>query len=131
MMPMSMCRSTRLTLPDDGLFGCSIILWHITLGHREPPVVFFALLDRAHLFAIACLACMAIGALQVRRGWRSIDQLRGHLAVIHAKLERRLTGRYPAEIAPLAADVNRLLDQRVEFFRAADVRGRGRPRHPR
>ncbi|HUR21568.1 MAG TPA: hypothetical protein VMZ90_12210, partial [Vicinamibacterales bacterium] len=49
-----------------GLLGGSIILWHITLGHREPPVVFFALLNHAHLFAIACLACMAIGALQVR-----------------------------------------------------------------
>ena len=57
-----------------GLFGGSIILWHVTLGHRQPPVVFFALLSHAHLFAIACLASMAIGALQVQRGWRSIDQ---------------------------------------------------------
>ena len=104
-----------------GLFGCSIIVWHITLGHREPPVVFFALLDHAHLFAIACLACMAIGALQVRRGWRSIDQVRGHLAVIHAQRERRLTGRYPAEIAPLAADVNRLLDQRDAMVARASL----------
>ena len=30
-----------------GLFGGSIILWHITLGHREPPVMFFALLSHA------------------------------------------------------------------------------------
>jgi signal transduction histidine kinase len=104
-----------------GLFGGSIILWHITLGHREPPVIFFALLDHAHLFAIGCLACMAIGVLQVQRGWRSIDQVRGHLADIHEKPERRLTGRYPAEIAPLAADVNRLLDQRDAMVAHANL----------
>ena len=45
--------------------------------------MFFALLSHAHLFAIACLACMGVGARQVQRGWRSIDQVRGHLADIH------------------------------------------------
>jgi signal transduction histidine kinase len=104
-----------------GLFGGSIILWHITLGHREPPVVFFALLNHAHLFAVACLACLAIGARQVQRGWRSIDQVRGHLADIHEQPERRLTGRYPAEIAPLAAGVNRLLDQRDAMVARASL----------
>lgn len=104
-----------------GMFGGSIVLWHITLGHREPPVVFFALLSHAHVFAIACLACMAIGARQVQRGWRSIDQIRGHLAAIHEQPERRLTGRYPAEIAPLAADVNRLLDQRDAMIARASL----------
>jgi signal transduction histidine kinase len=103
------------------LFGGSIILWHITLGHREPPVMFFALLSHAHLFAIACLACMAVGARQVQRGWRSIDQVRGHLADIHEMPGRRLTGRYPAEIAPLAADVNRLLDQRDAMVARASL----------
>ncbi|MEO8077006.1 MAG: HAMP domain-containing sensor histidine kinase [Acidobacteriota bacterium] len=95
-----------------GLFGGSIILWHITLGHREPPSIFVALVSHAHLFAVACLVCMGIGAAQVQRGWRSIDQIRTHLADIHERPARRLTGRYPAEIAPLAADLNRLLDQR-------------------
>lgn len=95
-----------------GLFGASIVLWHVALGHREPPSMFFAILRSAHLFAIVCVTCMAIGVSQVRRGWRSIDQVRGHLADIHEKPQGRLTGRYPAEIAPLAADVNRLLDQR-------------------
>jgi len=38
-----------------GLFGGSIILWHITLGNREPPSIFFALLSHAHLFGIVCL----------------------------------------------------------------------------
>ena len=104
-----------------GLFGASTILWHIALGHREPPSMFVALLSHAHLFAIVCLACMGLGAAQVRRGWRSIAQVRGHLADIHEKPERRLTGRYPAEIAPLAADVNRLLDQRDAMIARASL----------
>ena len=83
--------------------------------------MFFAILSHAHLFAIACLACMGIGAAQVQRGWRSIDQVRGHLADIHREPERRLTGRYPAEIAPLAADVNRLLDQRDAMVARASL----------
>jgi signal transduction histidine kinase len=104
-----------------GLFGASIILWHVTLGHREPPGMFFALLSHAHLFAIVCLVCMGIGVAQVQRGWRSIDQIRGHLADIHEKPERRLTSRYPAEIAPLAADLNRLLDQRDAMVTRANL----------
>jgi len=95
-----------------GLFGFAVILWHITLGHHEPPAMFLAILNSAHLFGVICLVCTAIGAAQVQRGWRSIAQVRGHLADIHEKPDQRLTGRYPAEIAPLAADVNRLLDQR-------------------
>ena len=59
--------------------------------------MFFALLSHAHLFAIVCLACMAIGAAQVQRGWRSIDQVRGHLADIHeqpgAAVDRTLSRR--------------------------------------
>jgi signal transduction histidine kinase len=104
-----------------GLFGASILLWHVTLGNREPPSMFVAILNHAHTFAIVCLFCMCIGALQVQRGWRSIDQVRGHLADIQEKPERRLTGRYPAEIAPLAADVNRLLDQRDEMVARASL----------
>ncbi|MEO7274140.1 MAG: HAMP domain-containing sensor histidine kinase [Vicinamibacterales bacterium] len=104
-----------------GLFGASIVLWHIMLGHREPPAMFFAILGHAHLFAIVCLACMGIGAAQVQRGWRAIDRVRGHLADIHREPARRLTGRYPAEIAPLATDVNRLLDQRDAMVTRASL----------
>jgi signal transduction histidine kinase len=104
-----------------GWFGGSIILWHIALGHREPPWMFIAVLRHTHLFAIVCLACTAIGVAQVRRGWRSIDQIRGHLAAIHDHPERRLTGRYPAEIAPLSADLNRLLDQRDAMVARASL----------
>jgi signal transduction histidine kinase len=104
-----------------GLFGGSIILWHITLGNHEPPSLFFALLRSAHTLGIVCLTSIAIGVAQVRRGWRSIDQVRAHLADIHARPELRLSRRYPAEIAPLAADLNRLLDQRDAMVTRASL----------
>jgi signal transduction histidine kinase len=104
-----------------GFFGASMVLWHVTLGNRQPPSLFVAMQQHSHLFGIVCLLCMGIGALQVQRGWRSIDQVRGHLADIQKKPERRLTGRYPAEIAPLAVDVNRLLDQRDEMVARASL----------
>jgi signal transduction histidine kinase len=95
-----------------GLFGLSIVLWHIVLGRREPPSMAFVVLDHAHLFALVCAGCVVAGVLQVRRGWRSIDRIRGHLAALHASPSQRLQGAYPVEIAPLAADLNRLLDER-------------------
>ena len=48
-----------------GLFGGSVILWHITLGHREPPAMFVALVNHAHLFAILCLVCMVFSWIRV------------------------------------------------------------------
>jgi signal transduction histidine kinase len=104
-----------------GLFFGSIILWHITLGHHDPPDAFFALVRHAHDVALACLGFIALGVWQIQRGWRSIDQVRDHLADVHEQPERRLSGRYPAEIAPLAADVNRLLDQRDAMVARANL----------
>jgi signal transduction histidine kinase len=95
-----------------GLFGLSIVLWHIVLGRREPPWLMVAIFGHVHLFALVCAACVVAGVLQVRRGWRSIDRIRRHLATLHASPGQRLQGAYPVEIAPLAADLNRLLDDR-------------------
>jgi signal transduction histidine kinase len=104
-----------------GLFGGATVLWHVALGFQEPPSMFYAIVGHSHLFAVVCLVCLGVGIAQVQRGWRSIDQVRGHLADIHDTPEQRLTGRYPAEIAPLAADVNRLLDQRDAMIARAQL----------
>jgi signal transduction histidine kinase len=95
-----------------GLFGLSIVLWHIALGQREPPQTFFWFVHHAHAFALLCLACIVAGAVQIRRGWRSVGQIRARLAAVHAVHGRRLEGVYPTEIQPLVADLNQLLDQR-------------------
>ena len=104
-----------------GLFGLAIVLWHLVLGHREPPSMFFAILSHAHLFALICLGCVLAGAHQVRRGWRSISQIRTHLAAVHETPGRRLQAAYPAEIEPLVADLNRLLDQRDAMVERASA----------
>jgi signal transduction histidine kinase len=105
-----------------GLFGLGIVLWHITLGHREPPPSFFWFVHHAHFFGLLCLLCLAVGGLQVRRGWQSISQIRTRLAALHSTPGRRLEGVYPGEIQPLVSDLNELLDQRdvmVEQARSA------------
>jgi signal transduction histidine kinase len=104
-----------------GFFGLSIVLWHLALGHREPPGVMFAIFRHAHLFALICLGCVAAGVLQVRRGWRSINRIRTDLAGVHEAPGRRLDGTYPVEVAPLVADLNRLLDQRDAMVERASA----------
>jgi signal transduction histidine kinase len=95
-----------------GLFGLGIVLWHKVLNIREPPKIVFWFIHHAHVFGLLCLASLAAGAVQVRRGWQSISQVRAKLAALHALPGRRLEGAYPAEIEPLVADLNQLLDQR-------------------
>lgn len=104
-----------------GFFGLSIVLWHLALGHREPPGAMFAIFRHAHLFALICIGCVAVGALQVRRGWRSINHVRTDLAGVHDTPGRRLDGTYPVEIAPLVADLNRLLNQRDAMIERASA----------
>jgi signal transduction histidine kinase len=104
-----------------GFFGLAIVVWHIALGHREPPSTFFAIFRHAHLFALSCVGCVVVGALQVRRGWRSINRIRTDLAGVHATPGRRLEGTYAAEVAPLVADLNRLLDQRDAMVERASA----------
>jgi signal transduction histidine kinase len=104
-----------------GLFGLAIVLWHVVLGNREPPATFFWFVHHAHFFGLLCIACLVAGVVQIRRGWRSVSQIRARLAALHATPGRRLEGVYPSEIAPLVADLNQLLEQRdvmVEQARA-------------
>jgi len=95
-----------------GLFGLAIVLWHVVFGQREPPATFVWFIHHAHTFGLLCIACLVIGVLQIRRGWRSISQIRARLGALHAVPGRRLEGVYPSEIAPLVADLNQLLEQR-------------------
>ena len=95
-----------------GLFGFTIVLWHLVLGNREPPQTFLWFMHHAHAFGLLCIACLVAGVVQIRRGWQSIGQIRTRLAALHAVPGRRLEGAYPSEIAPLVADLNQLLEQR-------------------
>jgi signal transduction histidine kinase len=97
-----------------GLYGLSIIGWHIGLGHREPPHFIYLIFQYPHSFAIFCAVCLVAGILQVRRGWFPINQLRSRLSRLREGHERRLEGAYPTEVQPLVGDLNALLDQRDE-----------------
>ena len=102
-----------------GLFGLAIVMWHVLLGNRQPPMLMHVLFGHAHLVAIVCVACLLGGLNQVRRGWRPINLLRSRLAGLRESRERRLEGEYPTEIQPLVGDLNALLNQREEMVNRA------------
>lgn len=95
-----------------GLFGLAGVTWHVLLGHRQPPAAFVFAISHPEVMSIVCIVCLLAGLAQVRRGLAPITRLRGRLAALREGRDRRLEGGYPAEIAPLVADLNALLDQR-------------------
>jgi signal transduction histidine kinase len=89
-----------------------------------PPVTFSVAADLApteqaarqfsRILGIA-LAVLGVGlvsavVLQVRVGLRPLDDIKGALAAIRAGTVKRLSGDAPTEIAPLAQELNALLD---------------------
>jgi len=97
-----------------GLFGLSVVTWHVMLGNRHPPAVMALIFRHAHVVAVLGAVCLIAGLLQVRRGWSPINQLRTRLAKLDAGSAQRLDGEYPSEVTPLVGDLNALLDQREE-----------------
>lgn len=63
--------------------------------------------------------CMVAGFVQVRRGLSPIENLRSRLAGLHGGRERRVEGLYPAEVQPLVADLNALLQHREQAVQRA------------
>lgn len=88
------------------------------------PVVFSVAADLAPVQAAAgefsrilAIALVVLGlglvsalVLQVRVGLRPLDRIGAALGAIRAGRERRLTGDVPTEIAPLARELNALID---------------------
>jgi signal transduction histidine kinase len=97
-----------------GLFGLAVVTWHIMLGYRQPPALFYSVLNHPAVSLAVCIGCLAAGLLQVRHGWSPINQLRARLTRLREGRERRLEGEYPTEVEPLVVDLNALLDQREQ-----------------
>ncbi|MGD9738286.1 MAG: ATP-binding protein [Bauldia sp.] len=57
--------------------------------------------------------------LQVRLGLRPLDRIRHALADLRSGKAARLDGRYPSEIAPLARELNALLDSNQQIIERA------------
>ncbi|PZO01205.1 MAG: sensor histidine kinase [Alphaproteobacteria bacterium] len=95
-----------------------------TLPGRAAPIVFLAGLDRSDIDAdarqFATLAWVTLGLLgiglliavflQVRIGLRPLYDLRDEISNVRKGKAARIERAYPAEISPLAEQVNRLLD---------------------
>jgi len=95
-----------------------------TLPGRAAPIVFLAGLDRSDIDAdarqFATLAWVTLGLLgiglliavflQVRIGLRPLYDLRDEISNVRKGKAARIERTYPAEILPLAEQVNRLLD---------------------
>ena len=95
-----------------------------TLPGRAAPIVFLAGIDRSDIDAdarqFATLAWVTLGLLgiglliavflQVRIGLRPLYDLRDEISNVRKGKAARIEQTYPAEISPLAAQVNRLLD---------------------
>ncbi|MBN8552278.1 MAG: sensor histidine kinase [Caulobacterales bacterium] len=99
-----------------------------TLPNRGAPVIFLSALDRSDIdqdisnFAFltwTALAILGVGLIaavliQVRVGLRPLYDLGAGVADVRLGKRQRLVGRYPTEIAPLAEELNALLDHNQE-----------------
>ena len=99
-----------------------------TLPNREAPVIFLSALDRSDIdqdisnFAFltwTALALLGFGLIaavfiQVRVGLRPLYALGYAVADVRRGKTQRLIGSYPREIAPLAQELNALLDHNQE-----------------
>lgn len=105
----------------------------IRFSARQAPLVFTVAGDAAEIDAAArefdetlfiALTVLGLGLLvaaflQVRYGLSPVRGLRDSIADIRAGRRKRLGGEYPAEIAPLAAEVNELLNSNEEVIERA------------
>ena len=98
------------------------------LPGREQPVVFIAALNRSNIDSdtrqFATLTWIALGLLglglmaavffQVRIGLRPLYELGQEIGDVRKGRAARISGDYPVEIAPLAEQLNKLLDHNQE-----------------
>lgn len=99
-----------------------------TLPGRSQPLIFLAAIDRSNIDADtrdfarltwAALALLGLGLvtavfIQVRIGLRPLFGLRTEIEDVRNGRKSRVERAYPLEIAPLAEQVNRLLDHNQE-----------------
>lgn len=104
----------------------SVFLVVFLAAHPRPHAVIldWFITVPAALVAAVGAACLAAGALQIRRGLSAVDELRVQLTAVRRGDARRLPGTYPAEVQPLVDDLNALLSDRAErTARAVEAAG--------
>jgi signal transduction histidine kinase len=106
-----------------GLFTLTgVVLTHIMFSHPRAPGIFHHVFSNTWYMSAIGLALLAAGVWNVRRGVSAISQLRSRLGDVHAGRAARLAGEYPAEVQPLVADLNSLLESHEANVRRAQVK---------
>lgn len=67
-------------------------------------------------FLVLCVALALSTLLQVRFGLAPLNRLRAELAAIRRGDAERIEGKFPREIAPVARELNQLVDQNREII---------------
>ena len=99
-----------------GLFLLSgLILTHYMLYVPEAPGIFHGVFVHYMIIvALATIASIVVGFVQVKRGLASFNQLRANLGGVREGRDARLGGDYPVEVQPLVNELNALLSDREE-----------------
>ena len=91
------------------------MLTHYMLYVPRAPGVFHGIFVHYMIIvALATVACMVIGLIQVRRGLASFNELRTNLTGVREGRDARLGGEYPTEVQPLVNELNALLSDREQ-----------------
>lgn len=99
-----------------GLFLLSgLILVHYMLYVPQAPgVVHGVFVHYMIIVALATIASIVVGFVQVKRGLASFNELRANLGGVREGRDARLGGAYPTEVQPLVNELNALLSDREE-----------------
>ena len=100
-------------------FLVGVVHLHVVLNYPDAPAFLHAVFGHSPLVLLVAAGFMLAGFVQVRRGLSAIRRLRSRLLDVHEGRERRLKGRYPAEVQPLVSDLNVLLDHRDQAVKRA------------
>jgi signal transduction histidine kinase len=76
----------------------------------------------AVLFGSLAAAFVAGGLLQIRKALMELNQLRARLSEVREGRRYNIEGSYPAEVRPLVADLNALLEHREEAVGRAQAK---------
>ncbi len=98
-----------------GLFTLAgLVLTQAMFRHPNAPGVFHDLFLNVWPLSIVAAVCLVAGLSQIRRGLTPFDELRVRLGGVREGRDKRLEGAYPAEVQPLVADLNGLLQDREQ-----------------
>lgn len=104
-----------------GLFmGGVMLATVILLQNRHFPILMHgSSVQHAPFWAVIIVVLIVAGAVQFRRAFSPLEELRERLGRVRSGGESRIDGRYPSEVQPLVDDLNALLEHQEHAVRRA------------